>query len=381
MNIVDKKFILSDFQKETIEKINNLLQAFRERENSFDEIGSCPKLNIEDLKKFEYTKFTLSKEYGGYGISLYDLVLFQEAIAFLSGPTALSIGWHMGIVMDIVSKKSWEDKNLLNLFLNEIKNGKITNRAASEFATGSPTRGGLPQTTAVLKNNYYIINGEKAYTTLAPILDYFLVTATFENEQCEFLVPKGTDGISIDETSWDSVSMRGTASHILKLENVKVPKNYLTTRSKQPFKQGNGWLLHIPACYLGIANAAFRYAVEFAKNHKPNSLNHSIAYLPHIGFAIGEIELDFLVARHFIYSVCEKFDNGIDVSLELSAVKHFVTNTAIKIVDKSMKIVGAKSLSEKSPMWRYYINVRAGLHNPPMDDAVINSIAKKVIEN
>jgi len=40
-----------------------------------------------------------------------------------------------------------------------------------------------------------------------------------------------------------------------------------------------------------------------------------------------------------------------------------------------MRIVGAKSLSEKNPLHRYYVNVRAGLHNPPMDDVTLSLLA------
>ncbi|MFP3360544.1 acyl-CoA dehydrogenase, partial [Planococcus sp. SIMBA_143] len=40
---------------------------------------------------------------------------------------------------------------------------------------------------------------------------------------------------------------------------------------------------------------------------------------------------------------------------------------------------GAKSLSADNEMQRYYRNVRAGLHNPPMDDMVIIGLAKSSI--
>ncbi|MRB31501.1 acyl-CoA dehydrogenase, partial [Bacillus thuringiensis] len=49
-----------------------------------------------------------------------------------------------------------------------------------------------------------------------------------------------------------------------------------------------------------------------------------------------------------------------------------------EIVDIAMRIVGARSLSEKSPLQQYYRDVRAGLHNPPMDDMTIMQLAKRV---
>lgn len=365
-------FIQTKKQRDIITKITSLIPLFKEREPELDKLHSFPFENIDDLKKIGYTALTVPKKYGGEGISLYDFALFQEKIASGCGATALGIGWHLGIMMDIHQQQSWNDMELFEWFCDEVKKGKLVNRAATEPATGSPTRGGKPQTTAKREKNSYIINGAKTFTTLSPVLDYFLVTATIDNEVGEFLIPRESDGVRIRET-WDSVAMRGTASHTLILDNVEIPENYLVeTRSP---KTNNGWLLHIPACYLGIAQGAVDEAISFASHYQPNSLNKPIASLPSIRQQIGMIELELIQARHFLYSVAEKHDRGIDVTPELAAVKHVVTNTAISVVDKAMRIVGARSLSEKNPLWRSYLNVRAGLHNPPMDDATISLLA------
>ena len=66
---------------------------------------------------------------------------------------------------------------------------------------------------------------------------------------------------------------------------------------------------------------------------------------------------------------------------ELGAAKHIVTNAAIRIVDQAMRLVGAKSLDLSNPLQRYYRDVRAGLHNPPMDDMVISKLAHAAIED
>ena len=61
-------------------------------------------------------------------------------------------------------------------------------------------------------------------------------------------------------------------------------------------------------------------------------------------------------------------------------MKLLVVNQAIEIVDKAMRIVGARSLSEKCPLQRHYRDVRAGLHNPPMDDMTIMALAEQAIQ-
>ena len=89
-----------------------------------------------------------------------------------------------------------------------------------------------------------------------------------------------------------------------------------------------------------------------------------------------------MAARHFIYSVAEKFEDAStkgQIKNELGAAKNIVVNSAIEIVDLAMRIVGAKSLQNNNPLNRYYRDVRAGLHNPPMDDMTLTKLAKSAI--
>ncbi|MCG3056619.1 hypothetical protein KZ287_31110 [Escherichia coli] len=45
-----------------------------------------------------------------------------------------------------------------------------------------------------------------------------------------------------------------------------------------------------------------------------------------------------------------------------------------------MRIVGARSLQRQNPLQRYYRDVRAGLHNPPMDDMTLINLAKQAFK-
>ena len=69
---------------------------------------------------------------------------------------------------------------------------------------------------------------KKNFTTMAPVLDYFIISASMEGreEVGEFVIPRNTLGVSIEET-WDSVAMRGTASHDLVLQNVEIDNRFL----------------------------------------------------------------------------------------------------------------------------------------------------------
>ncbi|MFC7685007.1 acyl-CoA dehydrogenase family protein [Ureibacillus sp. GCM10028918] len=379
-----KLLIKTKIQSEWLEKLLPLKEAFRSHSREIDEQSKFPSENIQSLVDLGYTKLTLPKEYGGEGISVTEMIFLQETIASFDGTTGLTIGWHQGVVGELYENKLWEN-TMLNAFAEDVLNGALVNRVASEVQTGSPTRGGRPGTTAVKKDGKWLISGTKSYATMIPALTHILVTAWVEEKEkiCVFLVEKKSDGVSIRE-NWEVMSMRGTASHDLILNNVEVPEENLVEIQDGPRGNGiNGWILHIPACYLGIAQAARDYAVEFATQHSPNSLNGPISQLPNVQKLIGEIDMELMKARHFIYSVAEAYDDESRREIltnELGAAKHIVTNSAITIVDKAMRLVGAKSLQLSNPLQRYYRDVRAGLHNPPMDDMTISKLAQTAIK-
>ncbi|MCM3531763.1 acyl-CoA/acyl-ACP dehydrogenase [Cytobacillus oceanisediminis] len=368
-----------------IQLMEKLSETFLSRAGKNDEEGLFPFENIKELKESGYTSLTVPRRYGGKEISLSEFLRLQEKIAEGDGSTALSIGWHMGIIKSLGEKNNW-DESVFRALCEEVKKGALMNNCASEPQTGSPTRGGKPITSARKEEDFWIINGRKSFTTMAPVLDYFNVSAMIEEsgEIGNFLIPRSSEGLEIEET-WDSIAMRGTGSHDLLLKNVRVKQDALVELFQPGKKGAAGWLLHIPACYLGIAQAAQDYAITFAKNYSPNSISGAIIDLPNVQQKIGEMELELMRARHFLYSVAKKWDEANDearsrMQPELGAVKLAVTNAAIAVVDLAMRVAGARSLSAKNPLQRYYRDVRAGLHNPPMDDMTILALAKKAIK-
>ena len=376
-------FIQTEQQQLWLQKLSTVEKMFKENAQQIDQQAMFPHDNITKLREIGYTKLTLPKALGGEGFTVYDAVLMHETLASYDANTALTIGWTLLTVGELFENQYWAAENLTYL-AEQVADGAIINRALSEFAMGSPVRGGKPVTTATRQGDKWCINGRKNYTTGAPELDFFLTSVWLEEEEsiAFFLIPKTATGLSIEET-WDVMSMRATGSHDLVLENVLLEQSALveTPTAKAGFTI-NGWLLLIPATYLGIAQAARDYAVNFANTHSPNSIEGTIGQLPNVQVLIGEIELELAKARFTLYGAAQAYcDKKMKMHLtnEVNVAKHVVTNASLTIVDKAMRIVGAKSLQNSNPLQRYYRDVRAGLHNPPMDDVTIKKLAESAL--
>jgi alkylation response protein AidB-like acyl-CoA dehydrogenase len=381
-------FIRNEREAELAALADGLADKFKERAAIHDAEGSFPFGNFEELKESGYLKLTAPKEYGGDEISLYEMLLAQERLARGDGSTALAVGWHMGLLLNLRITRPWPEELFAQFCRDVVENGAMINSFASEPVTGSPTRGGKPSTTAERTDNGWEITGRKTYSSLSPILDQFIVTASIagEDKVAEFLVRK-SDRVHIEET-WNTLGMRATGSHDIIMDHAKVPTNafireFIPGKSKGD-PGGNGWLLHIPACYLGIAFAARDFALDFVRSYRPNSIQKPIAELPHIQEKIGQMEAELKTARTLLYAVAERWDSKPDergsLTAELGLVKYVATNSAISIVDKAMRVVGGASLYRTNPLERMFRDVRAGLHNPPMDDSVIRNLALSALD-
>lgn len=380
-------FVRTNEQEQKMKIIGELADSFIEEAHAADLENRFSYAHIEALRKIGYPAYTVPKASGGQGISIYELVLYQERLAQGDAAIALGIGWHLSVMYDLNQRQLWSEDQVEKINKNVVEQQAIVNRAATERSTGSPQRGGKPQTTAIaLPDNTFLLNGRKTFTSLSPVLDYYIVTAVYEERTVEFIIPRHTEGITIDPT-WNVVGMKGTASHDLVLENVIVPKEDLVYYyPSERFSTAAPSLLHIPACYLGIALAARSEALRFAKDYQPSTLAQPILYTPSVTQQLGQMELELHSARHFLYSVAQRWDNRDhtqdDTSFipELTATKVFAQKVAMSVVDIAMKIVGAHSLAVSHPLQRLYRDVRFGLHNPPMEDIVITNLGKQAIQ-
>ncbi|GGF34049.1 acyl-CoA dehydrogenase [Halobacillus andaensis] len=384
MSDLIRSWLRNERHERLYEKAANIAEEARSHLEETDLEAKFSHQTLKVIKQEGYPSLSLPLRLGGEGISLYEFLFLQEKIAEGDGSVALSIGWHVGVLMELSEDRNWSKDHFMELARQVIENQAVVNRAATEPATGSPTRGGIPETKAVKQADHYILNGRKTFTSMADHLDYYIVSAYVEDlkDIGWFIIDRHQPGVKVEKT-WDTLGMRGTASDDLVLENVELNVDHLVEVKSKGKPSPKGWLLHIPACYLGIAVAARNDAITFAKNFQPNSLDTPISDVSHIQDKIGEMEWKLMQAHSFMYSTARKWDEEPEqrehMGPELAAVKLAVTNAAVEVVDLAMRIAGGRGLSKDQPFEKYYRDVRAGLHNPPMDDAVLRMLAGKAL--
>ncbi|WP_226658166.1 acyl-CoA dehydrogenase family protein [Pseudalkalibacillus hwajinpoensis] len=377
-----EKFVRNERENALLELASKHRAELKENATRIDEEARIPDSIIASMKSSGFTKLPIPEEFGGNGLSLYELVLIQEELGKGEGAGALSVGWHFGILKDLYDRRPW-DHDTYEELCRAVLDGALINRAQTEEETGDPTRGGLPATMATEVEGGYQLTGRKTFTTLSPHLDKVIVKATLNGVPADFLVTMNQKGVSLEQT-WDVLGMRGTRSDDLILKDVFVTSDSLLEiydKERKTTSLPPAWLLHIPAVYLGIAESAREEAVKFVTTYQPNSLDIPLKDVPHIQDKFGRISLALLSARHFLFSVADQWDRypeeRMNMQGQLFAAKTQAVKAAMEAVDLSMRIVGGRSLMKKNQLERLYRDVRAGLHNPPSDELTLQVLAMK----
>lgn len=375
-------------QAEFIALGNRMATIAAEQADEHDRNNTFPHDTFDALRESGYLKLTVPEAFGGRGATALELMLAQEHLARGSGAVALGAAMHLGIVGGLAESRSWPPELLERFFGEVVQDGALINSAASEPDLGSPSRGGAFQTTAIREGDSWKINGRKTWTTLSPGLAYAQVQVTVEELNGEksrgiFLVPMSTPGVRVEDT-WDNASMRASGSNDVVFEDVIVPDAYrLPSPSGLPGSQAGSWSLLGSAVYLGIAQAARDFAVQFAKDRVPSGLGMPIAELETVQHRVARMDILLLQARSTLYSTAEVWQDCPEVrraiAWQFAAAKYTVTNHAIEVTDQALRVVGSAGLQKKYPLERYFRDARAGLGNPPMDDVALTSIGKHAL--
>lgn len=385
-------FPKNESQADLLKVAERLADKFATSAAEHDREGSFPTENFEEMKAAGYLAAAIPEEYGGSGHGLTDIVLAQLALAKGDGSTALSVGMHLMTTGTEASSLSWPDEIRDRIFSDVVDNGALVNNIAAEPEMGSPRSGGRP--TTILRPDqpgHWKLNGRKTFSTLSPILTYFITYCTIEDSDSDVgrvVVHRDRPGIVIEET-WDSIGMRATGSHDVVFTEVPIEDDDIINRrsldqNRDAMSVGGAWFpLLVAAANLGVSEAARDYAVSFVRERDPGGRGR-LATIPYVREHIGKIDAQLIAARNLLLTTAEDWEEQPEWRSQLephvATAKMLATNTAIEVVETAMRLVGGVALQRNLPLERYFRDVRGGLVNPPIDARALEQIAHAALD-
>ncbi len=285
------------------------------------------------------------KEYGGAGASRVMELIFEEEICYHGAPARDSFG--IGMLAPALIRFGTEEQKLKHL--TPIGRGEIFwCEGFSEPEAGSDVA--AIQTRAVEKDDSFIVNGQKIWTTGAHNADwcFFLVRTDPDAPKHRgisfLLVDMKTPGITVRPII--SIDDMHDFNEIY-FDDVEVPKENLIGGKNQ------GWavtmaLLDYERSWIepvAVTRRLLEVLVEYLRESNPDSLKQPLTRQ-----RLAEIAIEADVARLLSYRVAWLEDNGIDATYQASISKIFSTELIQRASSTGMQLLGLYSqLKEGSP--------------------------------
>ncbi|MCU0495590.1 MAG: acyl-CoA/acyl-ACP dehydrogenase [Chloroflexaceae bacterium] len=388
---------LTPTQQRIIAMADELAARFAERADQHDREGSFPFENYDDLRASGYPALIVPRAYGGDEVSLFDMVLAQEHLARGDGATAMAVDMTIHLIGRIRETQQWPEPIFAHVCRSIVEEGALINAAATEPEMGSPSRGGLPATTATPTEGGWLVQGRKQFVSMAPALRYFVVSVALpptpeasQGSSANAIIEAGAAGLTLEDTWSDALSLRSSGSYDLLLNNVFVADEWLVDR--QPLGVSTGqkspiqmaWFsLTLSAVYLGIGQAACDTVCAYARQRVPTALGKPIATLPHIQRRAGEMQVSLSAARAVLHQVARSWSNAPELrpslAPQIALAKYLCTNAAVDATDQALRMAGGFGLTRRLPLERFYRDARAGLTHPPTDEAALEMIGKAAL--
>ena len=299
------------------------------------------------------------EEYGGAGLNLLGQCLVAEE----------SVKCKMGAYIAACGAFGFDPPNIIfqgtraqieKYPMPSIDKGEKSFVAITEASGGSDPARAI-RTRAEKKGDRYILNGTKIFISGASEASWGVVFARTD-------AGAGREGISafIVETGKPGLTMspipviRSYAPYELHFDNYEVPAENLLGKEGKGFSIAEKWLVHgrVPyaAATIGLGQASLDLAIEWSKQRE--TFGQRLADRQAIQWMLVDSEIELRAARLLVYEAAWKADRGEDIKHEAAIAKVYGTETAGRVVDRCIQVLGGMGVAAEMPLERWYRELR-----------------------
>ena len=316
-----------------------LLPGVIERDNKQE----FPAEQVKKMGELGFLGMMVSPEYGGGGMDTISYVLAMEELSKIDASCSVIVSVNNSLVcwgLETFGNEEQKQKYLTKL---------ATGESIGAFCLSEPEAGSdatSQKTTAIDKGDHYILNGTKNWITNGGSADYYLVIAQTDREKGHkginaFIVEKGWDGFEVGPKE-DKLGIRGSDTHTLNFNDVKVPKENRIGEDGFGFKFAmktlSGGRIGIAAQALGIASGAYELAREYSKIRK--AFGTEICNHQAIAFKLADMYTEIEAARHLVMKAAWDKDQGNNYDMSGAMAKLYASKTAMDVTVEAVQIHG-----------------------------------------
>lgn len=318
---------------------NELLPGVIERDNKQE----FPQELIQKMGELGFMGIMVDPKYGGSGMDTISYVLIMEELSKIDASASVMVSVNNSLVCYGLEAYGSEEQK--QKYLTKLATGEYLGAfCLSEPEAGSDATS--QRTTAEDKGDYYLLNGTKNWITNGGRSDVYLVIAQTDREKGHrginaFIVERGMEGFDIGPKE-DKLGIRGSDTHTLQFNDVKVPKENRIGEDGFGFKFAmktlSGGRIGIAAQALGIASGAYELALKYSQERKAfgtEIFNHQA-----IAFKLADMYTEIEAARHLVMKSAWDKDQGNNYDQSSAMAKLYASKVAMEQTVEAVQIHG-----------------------------------------
>ncbi len=308
-----------------------------------DEKQEFPDTLVKKMGDLGFLGIMVDPKYGGSGMDSISYVLIMEELSKIDASASVIVSVNNSLVCYGLEAFGTEEQK--QKYLTKLATGEYIGAfCLSEPEAGSDATS--QATTAIDKGDHYLLNGTKNWITNGGRSDVYLVIAQTDREKGHrginaFIVEKGMPGFDIGPKE-DKLGIRGSDTHTLQFNDVKVPKENRIGEDGFGFKFAmktlSGGRIGIAAQALGIASGAYELALKYSKERK--AFGTEICNHQAIAFKLADMYTEITAARHLIMEAACLKDAGKNYDRASAMAKLYASKVAMEHTVEAVQIHG-----------------------------------------
>ncbi|WP_418513798.1 acyl-CoA dehydrogenase [Corallibacter sp.] len=316
-----------------------LLPGVIERDNT----QTFPDELVRKMGELGFMGIMVDPKYGGSGMDAISYVLIMEELSKIDASASVMVSVNNSLVCYGLEAYGTEEQK--QKYLTKLATGECIGAfCLSEPEAGSDATS--QKTTAIDMGDHYVINGTKNWITNGGRAEVYLVIAQTDREKGHrginaFIVEKGTPGFDIGPKE-DKLGIRGSDTHTLQFNDVKVPKENRIGEDGFGFKFAmktlSGGRIGIAAQALGIASGAYELALKYSKERK--AFGTEISNHQAIAFKLADMATEVEAARMLVMKAAWDKDQGNNYDMSSAMAKLYASKVAMEQSVEAVQIHG-----------------------------------------
>jgi alkylation response protein AidB-like acyl-CoA dehydrogenase len=349
------------------QQLQREVRTFAEREmaphvSEWDEASIFPAAVVKKLAAMGLLGVIFPESLGGAGLGYIEYVLAIEELSRVDGSVGMIVAAHNSLCTNHIMLGGNDEQR--QRWIPRLATGEwLGCWGLTEPGSGSDAGGAL--TTAVRRDDGWVLNGSKTFITNGSHADCAVVLAVTDREKSThggfsaFVVEKGTKGFRPGKKE-NKLGMRASDTSELIFEECWIPAENMLGNEGEGFRDAmrvlDGGRISIAALSLGIGRGALDAALRYATQRK--QFGKAISEFQAIQFKLATMATELDAAWLLTMRAAQMKDAGLRVTMESSMAKLYASEAACRICDEGVQIHGGYGFLKDYPAEKFYRDVK-----------------------